>query len=311
MSHTDRAELVELGLSPTEAQVYLALVQSSAVSASTIASATGLSRTSVYQILCALADRGLVESGAGYGSKFAAVAPGRALPALVAQEEETLARRKELAERLSLRLATLAEPNETLPGELIEVLRTPRAVVERFERLQREAARQIDFFNKPPFFQRTGNPIQDKAQRRGVRYRGLYEKSGLENSAVTQFFNPGEEARVYEGELPHKLAIFDAQIVLMPLIRPGEQTKTMLIRHPQLARSLTLAFEHLWERSVPLRGPTEKNAPDTDTKSDFHVNKAVTLQPKVHASPPRGERGGIRSRRAKKISRTWNVRPPP
>jgi sugar-specific transcriptional regulator TrmB len=45
MEHKNRAELVELGLSPTEAQIYLALLQSAALSASAIATTTGLSRT--------------------------------------------------------------------------------------------------------------------------------------------------------------------------------------------------------------------------------------------------------------------------
>src|SRR5260370_35767067 len=121
MENKNRAELVELGLSPTEAQVYLALVQSTALSASAIAAATALSRTATYQILCALSDKGLVESGAGYGSKFAAIAPERALPALIAHEEEALAQRKKVAETLSQRLALLAESTDTAPAQLIEV----------------------------------------------------------------------------------------------------------------------------------------------------------------------------------------------
>ena len=35
----------------------------------------------------------------------------------------------------------------------------------------------------------------------------------------------------------------------MPLIRPGEQTKTILIRHEELAQSLSLAFQFIWDRS--------------------------------------------------------------
>ena len=61
----------------------------------------------------------------------------------------------------------------------------------------------------------------------------------------------GEEARIYDGELPHKLAIFDSQVVLVPLIRAGEQTRTLVIRHAQLARSLSMLFQFLWERSEP------------------------------------------------------------
>jgi sugar-specific transcriptional regulator TrmB len=263
MKHQNRAELVEVGLSPTEAQVYLALLETHVLSASAIATTTGLSRTAVYQILCALSDKGLVESGAGYGSKFAAVAPERALSALIAHDEEALSQRKKVAETLSQRLAALAdstEASEAVPEELIQVIRNPKVVAERFERLQLETERQIDIFTKPPFFNRTGNPAQQKALRRGVRARSLYEKAALEDPAVKPFFkdwlSTGEEARIYDGELPHKLVIFDRAVVLMPLIRPGEQTKTLLIRHPQLAQSLSLAFQYVWERAEPV-APSE------------------------------------------------------
>src|SRR2546428_2411092 len=146
MSHEDRGELVELGLSPTEAQIYLALVQNASISASALAGATGLSRSRVYQTLCSLTDKGLVESGAGYGSKFAVVPPAQALPALVRREEESLAERKNVANRLGQRLAALAEPIEPAPEELVQVIRSPRAVAERFERLVLEAERGIGKF---------------------------------------------------------------------------------------------------------------------------------------------------------------------
>jgi hypothetical protein len=62
----------------------------------------------------------------------------------------------------------------------------------------------------------------------------------------------GEEARVYDGELPHKLAIFDRQNILMPLVTPGHRGKILFIRHPQLAASLGMLFEFLWERAKPI-----------------------------------------------------------
>src|SRR5437660_7293919 len=104
MSHENRAELVELGLSPTEAQVYLALLENPSLSASAIAAATELSRSRIYQTLCSLADKGLVESSAGYGSKFVVVEPSQAFPALVARERQTLAQREDLAGRVGQRL---------------------------------------------------------------------------------------------------------------------------------------------------------------------------------------------------------------
>jgi sugar-specific transcriptional regulator TrmB len=267
MSHENRGELVELGLSPTEAQVYLALIQNASLSARALAGLTDLSRSRVYQTLCSLTDKGLVESGAGYGSKFAVVAADHALPALIEREQETLAQRKDLAARVGQRLAALAEPVESAPEELIQIIRNPKVVTERFRRLQLEAERQVDVINKRPFLSpRQGNPAQKKAQRRGVRYRALYERAALDDPAIAPFvagwIAAGEESRVCRVEPPHKLAIFDAEAVMMPLIMPGDQTRTLIIRHPQLAQSLSMLFEFLWERAEPVRLSADRHTID-------------------------------------------------
>ena len=259
MNHANRAELEQIGLSPTEAQVYLALIQNASLSASALAGVTGLSRTSVYQMLCSLADKGLVNSGTGYGTRVTLLPPDEALPSLVVREREMLAERERVADKLGQRLASLVSPTETLPEELIQVIRNPKVIAERFDRLQLEAERQVDGFIKGPILNpANGNPAQQKAQRRGVRYRGLYERAALEEPALKPFIEgwvaAGEEIRVYDGELPHKLAIFDSEIVLLALSVPGEQMRALFIRHPQLAMSLRLLFESLWERAAPLAG---------------------------------------------------------
>lgn len=249
------SELTQLGLTPTEAQVYVALLQNGALGASAIAAATGLARTSVYPAVGALVDKGLVDGGEGYGSRFSAIPADRALPHLMEHDKEALLQRERLTHKLIEHIASLEEREDAAPEEVIQVIRSPRAVAERFARLQLEAERQIDVFTKPPYFTSTENHEMRRALRRRVRARGLYEKAALEHPAIKPFLagwiDAGEEIRIYDGELPHKLAIFDSQVVLMPLIGPGEQTKTLLIRHPQLAQSLSLAFEYIWERSEP------------------------------------------------------------
>jgi len=284
MKHEDRGDLVELGLSPTEAQIYLALAQNAALSATALAGLTGLSRSRVYQTLCSLTDKGLIESGAGYGSRFAIVPPEQALPAFVLREQEALAQRKDLAEQLGQRIAAaLAGPVEVAPEELIQVLRNPRAVAERFDRLQLEAENQIDSLIKAPFFCRPSNPAQEKAQKRGVRVRSLYERAVMDDPSVAPYLMTwvaaGEESRVYDGELPHKLAIFDKQIVLMPLIMPADQTRTVLIRHPQLAQSLSMFFEFLWKDAEPVPMPSarEKRRPATAARRNHNNHRERNL----------------------------------
>jgi len=301
MSHEDRGELVELGLSPTEAQVYLALLQNASLSASALAGATELSRSRVYQSLCSLTDKGLIESGVGYGSKFAIVPPERALPGLIDREQEALAQRKQLAGQLGQRLAALAEPVEAGSDELVQVIRSPRAVAERFDRLQLEAERLIEVFCKPPFFVGRGNPAEDKSLRRGVRNRAIYEKAALDEPAIKPYLSKwlakGEEARIYDGELPHKLAIFDSKVALMPLIMPGKQVKAVLIQHPQLVQTLSLGCEHLWAWSQPVASPNQEKT--ARPSSDSTLTKAPAKQAPTDHPRQRLSRKGGRGQPAK------------
>jgi HTH-type transcriptional regulator, sugar sensing transcriptional regulator len=259
MKETLAEELTQLGLTPTEAQVYLALVQNGPMGASAIAAATGLARTAVYPTLGALVDKGLAEGGEGYGSRFSPVPAEKALPHLLAADKASLVHRErltaEVIELISL-LEEQAEQAETVPDELIQVLRGPRALTERFERLQLEAEQSINSFIKGPSMGDPSNPAQEIALRRGVRYKSLYEGRLLDDTAtkarILKWMAMGEEARVYQGELPHRLVIFDSKVVLMPLVRSGESLRTVVIRNPELAQTLSLAFQYLWDRAEPI-----------------------------------------------------------
>jgi sugar-specific transcriptional regulator TrmB len=204
----------------------------------------------------------LIEAEPGYGGRFSAIPANRGLPFLIAREKEEMLEREKLAATLADDLTAERDSVENASGaELVQVLKNPRIVAKRFEQLQLEAKHQIDGFVKAPFFVRSGNVVHTRVFRKGVRYRGLYERAVLDVPDVrpylSKWLTEGEVARVYDGELPHKLAIFDSETVLMPLIRPGEQTKTVVIRHPQLAETLTVAFNHFWERSRPIASVKE------------------------------------------------------
>ena len=252
-----RTDLEQLGLSSAEARVYLALLENGVVGATAIASAAEVPRSSVYPTLCSLADKGMVEGGAGYGSRFTAIPPQAALPALVQREKQAVAQREQIASKLAEQLAPLAEPVNGITEELIQVLRTPQVISDRHDRLQLEADRTIDIITKPPIVNPSGdNPAQRKALQRGVRVRGLYERTTVEHPAIRPFLKgwieSGEHARVYDGELPHKLAIYDGHTVLLTLVMPGEQTRSVLIRHSHLARSLGIMFDSFWDQAEPI-----------------------------------------------------------
>lgn len=261
MTEQLQLQLQELGLLATEAHVYLALVRNGVLSANAIARLTGIPRSSVYTTLDSLSDRGLIESGTGYGSRFSSVPPAQALPSLVAGEREAAIRRERLAGELVEQLSSLEEPAEkNLESELIQVLRDPRVCAQRIAKLQREAEREIDALVKSPIITNIGdNPEETATLRRGLRVRAIYEPDVLEDEKIAPYLktwiDAGEQARVHDGELPLKLVLFDSRVAWMPLATTigSQKPVTVLVQHHQLAHALQVLFEHLWEESKPLK----------------------------------------------------------
>jgi sugar-specific transcriptional regulator TrmB len=261
------AQLEQFGLSPAEAQIYLVLLRNGALRASAIANIANIPRTSVYPALNALVNKGLAEGGAGYGSRFCAVPAKEAVSALVCREKDELSQRECLAKELTQQLSSLVEPVGTLADDPIQIIKNPHVVAERFHRLQLEAERQIEVFIKPPFFPRPLHRSLGTGLRHGVRARTLHERTAVDvaatNSYPKSWLSREEEARVYDGELPHKLAIFDRQCVLVYLTLRGEQIRTVFSRHPELANSLGMLFDSLWERAKPLSTVVKKRLPSS------------------------------------------------
>lgn len=257
LSFEHRLKLEKLGLSPAEAQIYLAVLHHGPLAASAIASETGIPRTGVYPTLCSLVEKGLIEGGLGHRSKFAAVAAEEALRGLIAREEQTLSERQQIAKELTAALPRLPADAESALDDSVQVLRTPQLIGERLNRLQHEATSLIEGFTKAPFFTpKTGNPAQKKASSRGVRYKSLYERAVIDDPLVrpylAQWVGGGEEARVYDGELPFKLFIFDREVVLSALVRRSGHPAALLVRHAPYARAMSILFEFLWNQGKPL-----------------------------------------------------------
>jgi HTH-type transcriptional regulator, sugar sensing transcriptional regulator len=288
MSKPLQEKLEHLGLAPTEAAIYLILLRNrQAMGASSIAARAEMARSSVYPAVTRLIDLGLLESEPAYGSGFTAVPPDQGLASLIERETEELSHRERMAKDLLGELESLAGPISEIADDpkMIQVLRDPRSVLERFERLERSTKHQIDCFVKPPHFNRhgigkRGEPeAEQKVLRRGIRVRGIYEKGGLEDPAIKPYLHDwvaaGEEARVYDGQLPHKMIIFDSQNVLLPLLTVGGEIRAVLVYSKPLAETFALAFERVWERSQPIE-PLLSKTPTAKTKKTDRSTQRIS-----------------------------------
>lgn len=259
-----QAKLESWGLSKAQAQIYLALVaHPEALGASALAAVAGVPRPSVYSVLESLVDKGMVRTGEGYGSRFAALPPDEVLPQLLTADKERLAERELLTDELVKGLRQLAGKKQKPVGqELIEILRDPRAVEEGFRRLQREAETEVHTLVKGPLvlkkLNRKGNPAEQESLGRGVKHRAIYESALLTDEHVAPFLEgwiaAGEEARAFDGELPLKLVLFDNKIAWMPLETDAlrHPVVSVVMRHHALGKALRLLFEYLWKESEPI-----------------------------------------------------------
>ncbi|WP_162606415.1 TrmB family transcriptional regulator [Jiangella asiatica] len=249
--------LEDLGLSKTEARVYLCLLEQSPLAAGTIADLTGTSRSSVYLILRSLVDKGLVDAGAGYNSRYQPAAPDRALAGLLARGRDELREREKRVETALPDLMKLFQDNAGSDGEIVEILRTPKLVGERFDRLHAAAEHTVDFVVREPVQLGGTNQAELDALGRGVRARAVYDRAVMGNASIARnidaWVEAGEQARVYDGELPMKFAVFDSHTVVMPLFTPGVSgVVAIIVRSRELAGALGFLFQTLWERSSPL-----------------------------------------------------------
>ena len=253
--------LVELGLSRAEATAYLSLVEHGPLSASTLATRVGVPRGSVYPLLGSLRDRGLVASGAGYGTRFRALPPEEALPALIDRERASLDRREVIAKELVERLAQISESarEELGDSEIIEVIRNPRVLAERFERMCAAARHSTEAFVKLPVrvAPQRGDPPGPAP---GVRAREIWEPAVADDPALRELLarkvRAGDEVRLHDGELPMKFVLFDGVVAFIPLPTPQEAhgMTDVVIRHPALGTTLRMLFDVVWERATPWDG---------------------------------------------------------
>jgi DNA-binding CsgD family transcriptional regulator len=249
--------LTPVGLDPADHAIYVALLDGPAT-VEAIAAAVGTDPDEVRTVLPRLEDAGLVGRSPGGGpARYVAAPPDVALEALLLQQEERLQRARLHVRRLAERYRAAAAGQD--PTSLVEVVTGRGPVMQRFEQVQRSAHTEIRAIDKPPYATLPGqnSQVESELLGRGVRYRVIYDPSGLpdfhdlqadlERTAVL-----GEEARVLPGA-PTKLILSDDRIGLIPLQAAPAVIESIVVVHPSaLLRALSALFESLWTHALPL-----------------------------------------------------------
>ncbi len=247
-----------IGLREIDVKVYGAFAGTRAMTVAEIRDETGLTKQRLLPILRLLTEKGLLTRLPGTPQAYAPVPPEVALEAMLLRKEQELAGARLVAERLR-------ERYRSAPGkrsvDLIEVIHGNELIAERVDQLLRSAKDEVTFVDKPPYAQPPSvlHPAERELLGRGVRFRGVYERSALELHDLTSDLEAGlalgEEARVVT-VAPLKMIVVDRQSGLVPL-RSGLPVlgSALVIRPCALLDALSALFGFLWQEGLPLRLP--------------------------------------------------------
>lgn len=268
-----RREFEELGLSPYEARVLLALIRFGSASPGQLARSAEVHRTSTYKVLQELSAKGLADRVPGSEPAIWS-SPGRAeaLKRLEAAQEARLQQHRARSQRVRdlLDESFPESPEVFLP--YVQLIHEMTRIKPLYERMLSDATSEVLVFNRPPYSWSLGsaNPIVlDAAQR--VQVRVLYQSPQVNDPAgdlwrkeMEAYHAAGVEGRVVE-DLPSKLAVVDRRVALLSLDDPvlphiGHPTH-LLVEHPGFATMQAGAFDNLWALSESYDAARKRAAP--------------------------------------------------
>lgn len=259
-----------LGIGASEERIYEALLRDPSSSTGDLSRSLGLSTDRVTRGLSLLREKGFVTETAGRPRRYLPAPPEGVVEVLALKREEELQEARMAAARLAQLHREGAE--KTQPGDLLEVAAGSSSVAQRFLQFQQTARNEVLIIDRPPYASPPNGRAEVDRERqmieRGVRIRAIYSREALEIpgrlSLVHELVGLGEEARVLT-DVSTKLVIVDRKVGLVPLDfeRPGIED-AVLIHASFLLHALTMLFDSLWEKAIPL----EPHGSGTDSEDD-------------------------------------------
>lgn len=244
-----------LGLDATEEGAYRRLVTLPSASAEDLAEVMTSSVSALATALSALESKGLVARSTGQPGHFVASPPSLALGSLIVQREEEI-------RRAQLELGRLTEQYrgsvaDRTGADVVDVVRGPQAVADRFAQMQRGASSEVVALVKTSVAVVTAEEntaSEDVAVARGVAYRVVLERSAFERPGfmdrVVESIEAGETVRVTDS-LPLRLVIADRSLALLPLAPTASNSGggALLVHESGLLDALLHLFDLVWASS--------------------------------------------------------------
>lgn len=246
-----------LGVPEAEEQLYRLLLAHGPASQAELTRLSGKGSNVVRESVSAMEAKGLVSRTAHRKPLLVAASPDSALQSLIAQRARDLDRARAEAADLARDFQSLRDRAE--PGEIVQLITGPDALVEWATNIQRGAESEVLLFDRPPYVAGgEQNHLEIELLKQGIRYRVIYDRTALEwpgqVEQLREITERGEEARLID-ELPTGMAIADRTLAMLPLQTPGgrSEPERILIHPSPLLDCLIQLFESYWQRATPVR----------------------------------------------------------
>ena len=249
-------DLSAIGLTAAQERDYQSLVVDGGGTSDTLAARWHRSDAEVDVALASLRELGLVEVTVEQGMcRWFPTAPEVALQGLLNSHWHALS----VAETSVARLTELfrRDLHNAEVGDLVEVVLGSESVGARFLQLELSAKDEVCAFvdASPVAVSPEENRAEEEALDRGVRFRVVIERAGLEDRATLAESRAalGSNAQVrVVSTVPTKLLVTDRSVALVPLSVRDHDAAAVVIRAPSLVQSLVTLFESVWAAGVPL-----------------------------------------------------------
>lgn len=262
----DRNPLAGVGVDSGDETVLRALLRHPQATAEELTASSGQPAERVASSLARLQARGLAARLAGPDQRFAAADPRVALDSLIQPVEQALRRARDASGELAALFHAVRDQGQV--DAPVEVVAGSEEVSRAFVRMQQNVLHSVRAFDRPPYVNAAGNPVEPAILERGVRWRAIYHPAAFEVPGsyreVRHLVSLGEQARVL-AEVPFKMHLVDDRVALVPLEPRAETVRAALVHPSPLLDALVLLFESCWERAVPLDArPGEEAISDED-----------------------------------------------
>jgi DNA-binding CsgD family transcriptional regulator/predicted transcriptional regulator len=251
-----------LGFSRAADLIYSRLVAGSPQSLDELARTCDLDPATVTAEVRRLVEQGVLRDIDDTG-RYTAVAPDFAIESLVQAREDELRAVRAGAQQLASLYRSAQRTESTALVELVEGTENVRRTSEQ---LQMIAKSQIRGLTRPPYLvdPTVPNEVEVAKLANSVRFRCVWDRSALEIPGVFEAIQAdmrnGEETRIFDG-VPTKLTLCDDDLALVSMTHLDAGTcDALVVKDPELIRSLSTLFELIWQSSRPVARPSDREA---------------------------------------------------